>query len=84
MRRAKGVRREFLRVLDDRYGMAEVIQRFHRVHVDTNAFFSQQFDEFRVAAPAFMSRHIKGNNPLLSKLHKRLINRRALLNVEIH
>ncbi|MPN34601.1 hypothetical protein SDC9_182095 [bioreactor metagenome] len=84
MRRAEGVRRKLLRMLDDRYGMAEIIQRLHRIDIDADTFFAQELNEFRVSASALMPRHVERHHALFSKLRKSVVDWRALLLIQIH
>ena len=77
--RPKGVGRQFFRLLDDRDGVAQIVQRLHRVDVDADAPLPQQLDQLGVAAAALVARHIEGHHPLPAELFQRLIDGRPLL-----
>ena len=75
MCRAKRIRRQFLRLLDYRNRMAEIIQRFHGIHIDSDAFFPQQFHQLRIPSASFMARHVKRYDPLLAEALQSAVNR---------
>ena len=84
VRRAEGVRGDFLRFADDGNGMAEVIQRFHGVHVRFHAALAQKGRQFRIAAPALVPRHVKRHHAHPPEILQRLVNRCARLFFPVH
>ena len=81
--RAEGVRRQDFRLPDHRYGVAQVIQRFHAVHVHTHAFFPEESCQFRIPFAMLVSRHVKGHHPHFAEALQRLIDRRPGLVVQV-
>ena len=79
MRRPEGIGRQLLRFLDDRNRMTQIVQRFHGIHIDSHAPFSQQFHQFRISPAAFVPRHIEGDYTLTTEFFQRCINGRFLL-----
>ena len=80
----KRFRRQLLRLFDHRYRMAEIVQRFHGIHIQTDTFFPQKFHQFRIPPPSLMSGHIEGNDPSFLQFFQRLIDRRMHLFFLIH
>ena len=76
---AKGIGGQLLGLPDDRYRVAEIIQRLHAVHVHTHALLAQKGRQFRVAAAPLVAGHIKRYHTHLPELLQRLINGRAAL-----
>ena len=83
LRRAESVCGKVLGVFDDRDRVAEIVQRFHGVDVEADAFFAQKLYEFRVAAAALVARHIERDHALAAEFFQRLIDRRFLLTFQI-
>ena len=79
VRRAEGVGGELFRVADDGHGVAEVVERLHRVDVHAHALFPEQPCELRVAPPAFVAGYVEGHHAHLRKFFKRLIDGGAFL-----
>ena len=77
--RPKGVGSQLLRFPDDRYRVAEVVQRLHAVHVHAHALLAQKGRQLRVAPAPLVAGHIKGDHPHLAELFQRLVNGRAAL-----
>ena len=77
--RTKGGRCQFFRLQDDRYRMAEVVQRLHAVHVYADTLLSQKRGQLRVAPASLVARHVKGNDPHLPEGFQRLVDGRAVL-----
>ena len=75
----EGVGGQFLRFLDDRNRMAQIVQRLHGIDVDADAAFPQQFHKLGVAAAALVARHIKRHHALPPELFQRLVDRRPFL-----
>ena len=76
---AKGIGGQLLSLPDDRYRVAEIIQRLHAVHVHTHALLAQKGRQFRVAAAPLVAGYIKRYHTHLPELLQRLINGRAAL-----
>ena len=76
---AKGVCGQLLCFPDDRYRVAEIIQRLHAVHVHAHALLAQKGRQLRVAAAPLVSGHIKGHHPHLPEPLQRLVNGGAVL-----
>ncbi len=64
---------------DDRYRVAEVIQRLHAVHVHAHALLAQKGGQLRVAAAPLVAGHIKGHHTHLPEPLQRFVNGRAAL-----
>ena len=64
--------------------MAEIIQWFHWIDIQTYTFFSQKLCKFRISSSSFMSGHIKRNDSLSAKTFQCFINGRMLLFFIIH
>ena len=60
--RAKRIGGQLLGFADDRNRVAEIVQRLHAVDIHTNALLAQKRGQLRIAAPALVPRHVKGNN----------------------
>ena len=84
MGRTEGIGGQFLRVPNDRDGMAKVVQRLHGVDVDADTFFTQKLNQLRVAAAAFVARHIKRHDALPPETFQRRIDGRLFLTLFIH
>ena len=76
---AEGVGGQLLGLPDDRYRVAEIVQRFHAVDVHTHALLAQKGRQLRVAPAALVARHIEGDHPHLSELLQSLVDRCAAL-----
>ena len=76
---AKGIGGQLLGLPDDRYRVAEIIQRLHAVHVHAHALLAQKGRQLRVAAAPLVAGHIKRYHTHLPELLQRLINGRAAL-----
>jgi len=61
----ESLRRQFLRLFDDRHRMAQVVKRLHGIHIQTHTFLPQKFHELRVATPSLVPRHIERNDSSL-------------------
>ena len=72
--RAKGVGGQFFGLPDDRYRVAEVVQRFHAVHIHAHALLAQKGGQLRVAPAALVARHVKGHHPHLPELFQRFVD----------
>ena len=83
-RRSKGVRGQLLRLPDHGDGMAQVVQRLHRIYIQGHALFSQKLDQLRVSASSLMSRHVKRHHSFFLKCFQRLVDRGSLLSLSIH
>ena len=79
MCRAKGLRRELLRIADDRDGMTEIVEHLHRVDIDVEALLPEEVPELRIAAAALVARHVKGHEARTLHALERLEDRRAVL-----
>ena len=81
----KGIRRterlggQFLSLPDDRYRVAEVIQRLHAVDIHPNTLLTQKGSQLGVAAAALVPGHIKGDNAHFSERFQCLVDRRTAL-----
>ena len=84
MIRTECFRRQLLCLFDHRYRMAEIVQRFHGIHIQTDTFFTQKFHQFRIPPPSLMPGHIEGNDPSFLQFFQRLIDRRMHLFFLIH
>ena len=73
VRSAERVGCKLLGIVDDGDWVAEVIQRLHRVHIETYALLTKELYKLRVAASALMSGNIEGNHALLSESFQRFI-----------
>ena len=82
--RSECVRRQLLRLVNYRDGVAEVIKGLHRIYVQPDAPFAQQLHELGISAPALMPGNVEGHDPLLSEPFKRLVNGRGSLSFYIH
>ena len=69
---------------DHRNRVAEIVQRLHRINIQPHTFLSQQLCKLRISSSSFMSRHIKGNDSLLSETFQCFIYGRMLLSFIIH
>ena len=76
---AKGIGSQLLGLPDDRYRVAEIVQRFHAVDVYAHALLAQKGRQLRVAQAALVARHIEGDHPHLSELLQSLVDRCAAL-----
>ncbi len=76
---AKGLSRQLFRLQDDRYRMAEVVQRLHAVHVYADTLLPQKCGQLRIAPAPLVARHVKGNDPHLPEGLQRLVDGRAVL-----
>ena len=76
---AKGICGQLLCFPDDRYRVAEIIQRLHAVHVHTHALLAQKGCQLRVAAAPLVAGYIKRYHTHLPELLQRLVNGRAAL-----
>ena len=76
---AKGIRRQFFCLQDDRHRVTEVIERLHAVYVHADALLSQKCGQFWIAPAPLVARHVEGNNPHLPEGFQRLINGCAVL-----
>ena len=79
MIRTERLCRQLLRLLDHRYRMAQIVQRLHGIDVDTDAPFSEELHELRIAPSMLMSRNVEGNDPVSPETFQRLIDRRSCL-----
>ena len=79
VRRAERLGGELFRVADDGHGVAQVVQRLHRVDVDGDAFFAQKLRELGVAAPALVAGHVERHNAHALEPLQRLVDGRAFL-----
>ena len=79
MCRAKGLRRELLRIADDRDGMAEIVEHLHRVDIDVEALLPEEVPELRIAAAALVAWHVKRHEARALHALERLEDRRAVL-----
>ncbi len=79
MSRTKSISGQLLGLLDDRNRMAEIIQRFHGIHINADTALAQQLHQFRVTPAAFVPRHIEGDHTLTAEFFQCRINRRFLL-----
>ena len=77
--RSECVRRQFFRLLDDRYRVAQIVKGLHGIHVDADAPFPEKLHQLWIAPSVLMPRHIKGHDPVAPETFKRLIDRRSLL-----
>ena len=84
MRCAKSICCKLLRFSDHRNRVAEIVQRLHRINIQPHTFLSQQLCKLRISSSSFMSRHIKGNDSLLSETFQCFIYGRMLLSFIIH
>ena len=73
MIRPKRICCQLFRLIDHRDRMAEIVQRFHGIDIQTNTLFPQKRHQFRVAASALVPRHIKRNDTLLTEAFQCLI-----------
>ena len=71
---AEGLRRQLLRLPDNRNGMTQVIQGFHAVHIHRHALLPQKGGQLRVAPAVLVPGHIKGHHPHLPEPLERLVN----------
>ena len=76
---AESVGGQLLGLPDDRYRVAEIVQRFHAVDVHAHALLAQKGRQLRVAPAALVARHIEGDHPHLSELLQSLVDRCAAL-----
>ena len=76
---AEGLRRQLFCLQNDGYWMAEVVERFHTVHVYTNALLAQKSSQFRVATTPLVAWNVKGNHPHLPKGFQRFVYGRTFL-----
>ena len=77
--RAERVGRQFLGFPDDRHRVAEVVQRFHAVHVHPDALLPQKSREFGVAAAALVAGHVERHHAHAAEIFQRFMDRRAAL-----
>ena len=77
MGRAECVRRQLLRVPDNRDRVAQVVQRLHRVDVHAHAGLAQQLGQLRVASAPLVAGNIKRNHTHAAEALQRLIDWRA-------
>ena len=61
------------------YRVAEIIQRLHAVDIHPNALLAQKGGQFRVAAAALVTGHIKGNHAHLAEIFQRFVDGGAAL-----
>ena len=76
---AKGICGQLLCFPDDRYRVAEIIQRLHAVHIHAHALLAQKGGQLRVAAASLVAGHIKGHHPHFAELFQRFIDGRTVL-----
>ena len=77
MCRTKGLCRQLLRIPNNRYRMAQIIQGLHGVYVQVYTFFSKKLPQLGIAAATLVTRHIKGYHALFTKGLQGLVNRRC-------
>ena len=77
--RAESVGGQLLRLPDDRYRVAEIVQRFHAVDVHAHALLAQKGRQLGVAPPALVAGHVEGHHPHLPELFQRLVDGCAAL-----
>ena len=75
----KGFRRQLFRFPDDRYRVAEVVQRLHAVDVHAHALLTKELRQLRVAAAALVARHIERNDSHLAEPLQCLVDGRVAL-----
>ena len=76
---AKGICGQLLCFPDDRYRVAEIIQRLHAVYIHAHALLAQKGGQLRVAAAPLVAGHIKGHHPHFAELFQRFIDGRTVL-----
>ena len=77
--RAKGVGRQFFCFPDNRYRVAEVVQRLHAVHVHAHALLAQKGRQLRVAAAPLVAGHVKGHHTHLAEAFQCFVDGRTVL-----
>ena len=80
----EGLRRQLLRLPDDRHRVAQVVQRLHGVHVHADAGLPQQAGELRITPSPLVAGDVKGHHPHFSKLLQSLIDGRPGLVQLLH
>ena len=70
---------QLLGLADDRNRVAEIVQRLHAVDIHTNALLAQKRGQLRIAAPALVPRHVKGNHAHLAEIFQRFVDGGAAL-----
>ena len=61
----EGFSRKFFGFLNDRGGMAEIVERLHRIDVQFDTLLSEKSDQFGIAASSLMSWDVKRHDPVL-------------------
>ena len=72
---AKCISCQKLSLTDDRYRMAEVIQRLHAVDVNADTLLAKKCCEFGIALAVLMSGHVERNDPHLAESFESFIDR---------
>ena len=79
VRCAEGLRRQLLRLANDRHRVAQVVQRLHAVDVHVQALLAQERGRLRVAPAVLVAGHVKGHHAHLPEALQRLVDGRAAL-----
>ena len=79
MGRAECIGGQFLCLADHRNGVAQIIQRFHAVHVDADALLAQKGGQLRIPPAPFVAGHIERHHPHLSKGLQSFVDRGPVL-----
>ena len=79
MGRAKSIGGQLFCLPDDRYRVAEVVQRLHAVDIHAHTLLAQKSGQLRIAAAPLVAGHIKRHHPHLPELLQRLVNRGTAL-----
>ena len=82
--RAECLGSQLLRVLDDGYGVTEVVQRLHGVYINIHAVLAEELSEFHITSAPLMSGDVKGNDSHAAEFPQRLIYRRICLGKVSH
>ena len=81
MRSSESLRRQLFRRANNRYRVAQIIQRLHRIHIQPHAFLPQKLHQLRIASSSLMTGYIEGNDPPGPEFLQRLVDRGVFLRV---
>ena len=79
IRRTEGLGGQLLGLPDDRYRVAEVIQRLHAVDIHPNTLLTKEGGQLGVTAATLVPGNIKGDNAHFSERFQCLVDRRTAL-----
>ena len=81
---AERLRRQRLRVLDDRHGVREIVERLHGVDVKRHQLGAEILVQRRIHAPALVAGHVEMRQAVDPLLFQSLGNRRIQLIERLH